>query len=364
MFDMPIKITNNWDELLKNRDVIGMDLNGVIQNPTTGDMYGQADEVIRRANKLGIPIYVISNSTMGEEAFTKKLSVLGYKKGVNYQGVLSAGMAFQELLRSDPKRLTGINLESYKIHAVGHMFDAVLEGTPFKKASSIEGADFSYMGIPQISDDEYKQLAPDVKKGFTPSYIVSGNWDVLAENEDAVNYFYNTKIKGISHTIINANQDKIVDEKTPEGTVRLARQGFFAAMAEKDGKNLIKIGKHYPYIFSLFTQQVLKDTGKIKANVAYFGDNLSTDVAGMEIFKKVCPEMIDPYHSTSVLCLNDFWSKNDAAVANVQKLMHNNSIDPKDGLRMLQTIVGQRALDAKAVPDVMSLWNTEKGVLR
>lgn len=357
MTNYKIGLVSSWKDLLRNRDAVVFDMNGVIQDPVSGKKYRPILEVLSEIKSQRTPVYIVSNSTMAEDVFINKLASLGYEYGKDYNWILSSGMAVNSLLNDeDLLKSQDISLKNKKIYSIGHVFSAIIESSSFELTEDIFQADFAYLGIPQITNSEYELLSEDIKKGFTKSYIVEGNWDVLASSAKAVEYFYSTKINGINLKIVNANQDKIVDEKTPYGTVSLARQGFFAEIAEREGKSLVKIGKPYSYIYSLFTNQILKSTGKKKANFVYFGDNMQTDIAGLNNFKKSEKSFVDD-NTVSVLCLNEYWMKNDDKVSSAIKLVQNGNLDK--GKELLCSVIVDKAISEKIFPDYVAVW--EKG---
>ncbi|MFI3242122.1 MAG: hypothetical protein R3Y43_06105 [Alphaproteobacteria bacterium] len=294
-------------------DVICLDLNGVIQDPQSGNTYPEAKKVIDFAKENEIPVVILSNSTMGEGAFINKMKDFGYVQGEDYQAVLSAGMSFKMSVADDPASLINKEIKNKKIYAIGHAFEALLEGTEFSFTKNKDEADFAYIGIPQLSPAQYKLLPDDLKSGFTPSEIVEGNWDVLSSSPEATQYFYDKYIKELSLPIMNANQDKVVSENVSYSSeaVSLYRQGQFATMAKEDGKNVIETGKPDIVMYQNFSKVIKDITGNEKSTVAFYGDNMGTDLKGY--IKASNLFSADSYH---VLCVNNYYIGIDSASEN------------------------------------------------
>lgn len=367
MFFYTPEYADNLEALFKNRDAIIMDFNGILYSPTTNEKYEQANEVIEKAKKMGIPTYIMSNSTSDATGIKKRLEEIGHFQGKDYQDILTAGETFRSALIDEPVLLAqNIDIKNHKIYAVGHMFDGLLKDTNFSTTNNPEEADFAYLGIPQLTTLEYEKLSDKQKEGFAPSNIIAGNWDVKKDTPEAAKIFFEKKMANLNMSLINANQDSFVDEFIGGKPITLIRQKYFADMYENAGNDVIKIGKHYPYMFKIMVNRIRADTQKVNPNIAYLGDNLSTDIRGIDLFKQkgklVDKQSLIDAQSVSVLCLNDYWANNDANLKLILEKINNKDLSARQGKEQLSKYVGKIGTDAGIVPDNIRTWTTNRGI--
>jgi HAD superfamily hydrolase (TIGR01450 family) len=277
-------------ELLSGYDILLVDLYGVIWSGTC--LFPAALDVLNKLMTLGKRIVIVSNISLVSETITEEYGRRGLLVGTHFTNFVTSGNAFRDILINHKLHFKTVkNPKKYFVYGAEN--SAAFSGTDFEKTSDLDEADFVYISITQISDDERDKM-PDTMKQYLHVARVDGDdrfWESVSVEPfvTTLKYFLD---KG--KPVVIANPDKVAlcaVLETPDSKEYvpkpIVKQGLLAQTYENMGGEVFAIGKPYPQIYrhaleNLATTMEISLGNICKKRIAMVGDSLETDIRGAE----------------------------------------------------------------------------------
>lgn len=248
------------EEVVNYGDGLIFDAFGVFWAGGKDGFYPGSLDVFKRLFERGIPIVILSNATQLSERSKAKYAVEGLDKQW-YISLLTSGQITREVFL-DQARLKEIGLhcprKTYWIYQSAHLKYGsphidIFKDTGYECVSTLEEADFIYVGIPHLNGEDQKDSS-----------------------------VFEEEIKSLVKTqkpMLVANPDRYVEEGKGEFVVR---QGEIGRIYESYGGRVFYLGKPSQIAFEMAIK-LLEKQGVQKDRIWMVGDNLETDILGANL---------------------------------------------------------------------------------
>lgn len=263
--------------ILEKYDVLLVDAYGVFWDGS--DFIKGTKDTMKSMVEKGKTVIVLSNATQRSADAIKKYAQLGLIQGEHYHEFVTSGEVIRKMLE-DGLVIKGNNLRKY--YTFGTHNQKLFEGLDYQP-SSLEQADFVYIGIPQLTKEQKESLG----NKYT-LYESSLTQDDGKPRWDAVDILaFSNEIEKIKKyptlPVLNANPDQAAPEKCKATkTVNfVVRQGAIADHLKEQKLDVYSVGKPYVDVYSYCRDILIKKGINLKlAKIAMIGDTIETDIAG------------------------------------------------------------------------------------
>lgn len=267
-------------DIKNNFDVFIFDVYGVIWNGR--EIYTDVPKVMKHLKQENKIIYILSNSTMLSSSFEKNYEAKGLKKGIHYDKVITSGEVARDFLLNKKLKFKN-NSNPINFYTVGLKNKSLFENTIYNSVDNPRDADFFYFGIPQLTEDQTKDVPSKLRDKFFLSKIRdNGEKQYSITTPD---FFKNEllKVKKFHLSGFNANPDigsfknDVLNKSTRYGLAQGAISEYYKNM----GGKVLEIGKPYGIVYDYIFDLLKKDNVKInKKRIAMIGDTIRTDIRG------------------------------------------------------------------------------------
>ena len=271
---MPIK---QFSELTKSYDVFLFDAYGVFKG--TCDFVKGALERMETLVNQGKKVIVLSNASSIAKEAKKSYEKKGLLEGKHYHEFVTSGEVTNYLLRCGKIYPRYNNPKVYTLGMENHL---IFKDTGYELTKDIDEADFAFLGIPQIYEDDIENYKKESKKEVSDLLFQGKLGDTCSTIVD----FYKYQLQRIFEKdlpLLNANPDYAVVAKFDGKEELIVRQGLITKLYQDMGGEVQEIGKPHPYIYKYITDEVFVKLGinKIKhPKITMVGDTLRTDIIG------------------------------------------------------------------------------------
>ncbi len=263
-------------------DVFIFDVYGVIWSGN--EIYKNIPETLQILKNEGKIIYILSNGTQLSAEWEKSYTKKGLIKGIHYDNVITSGEVTHNFLLNKKLKFKN-NTNPTKFYTIGLMRNkSLFEGTIYTQVENPKDADFFYMGIPVLTEEQIKTLPKNFYDKFFLSKI----------NEDGSDKQYSIttpeffkseleKMKELNLPAVNANPDlgafknDIINNSTRYGLA----QGSIVEYYKNIGGEIFEIGKPHSIVYNyIFKQLEINGISVNKNRIAMIGDTVRTDIRG------------------------------------------------------------------------------------
>lgn len=256
-------------DIINKYTVFLFDMYGVLWNGK--DFYEKALETLKTLKDKNRIVYILSNNSQLSDSLKKRVTE-EYR-----DGVVTSGEVAKRILEEG--KLNFKNKKDYKkVFIFGSKKVSLFDGTSYEVTENLDKADFVYISIPQLTEEEYKNYNGD--KSIFKKWK-NGNWDsiVIEPFLPYLEEYLNRKLP-----LLNVNPDysaQEIDVNTEEVNF-VIRQGAIAEKYRELGGEVVEFGKPNGNIYDFVFENIEKETGeKVDKNkVVMIGDTLRTDIKG------------------------------------------------------------------------------------
>lgn len=277
------KVLHDYDILLVDAYGVFRDGNGVIPG---------SNITFKNLMDAGKTVLVLSNTTQKSDKAVKGYAKKGIEKGVHCNDIITSGEIAYNMIQNEEIKFNKI-LNPKKVYYFGTPRKELFENSIYEE-SSIEDADFMYISIPQLKENEASNVSDEVKKEL----YVSNLFEETVYDSLIIDPFLPMLEEAKSYGLpaFNANPDTTALEGPKPGTVKgveigeekpnyVVRQGMIAEAYEKMGMEVIQAGKPYLDAYKYCIEVLKRDYGYTdetlkSAKIGMIGDNLHTDILG------------------------------------------------------------------------------------
>jgi len=276
-------------DIFKPYDVLLVDVYGVLwdgSKPIEG-----AAEALEKLKNQGKYIIILSNTTQLSGAAIEKFVPKGFVKGRHYHEYITSGEVLHQEICLGKLDFKGCsNPEKY--YQFGTPNKKLFSDSKYIEVDSLDKADFVYISIPQISEEELGKVPVELRDSIFESTLpkegIERCWDstdldvFMPEIERIV-------LRGLP--VLNANPDlraaevSLVESNESATVNFVIRQGAIAEKLQELGLEVVQTGKPYvsvyEYAFKLLEDRFnWSDKGGNISRVCMIGDTLETDIMG------------------------------------------------------------------------------------
>ncbi len=237
-------------------------------------------ETLKELVQKGKIVIILSNTTQRSAAAIEKYTKLGLVQGEHYHDLVTSGEVARKILES------GLVIEGKllnKYYTFGTPNHTLFEGLHYQ-ASSLEEAEFIYIGIPQFTKDQKEILEEKypLYESCLPKADQPPCWDTTEISA------FSTIIEELSESslpVLSANPDLMAPEKCKEThkTNFVIRQGYIAKALEEKKLKIRQFGKPYNEVYS-FCRDLLTNVYAVpnlkNSKIVMIGDTVETDILG------------------------------------------------------------------------------------
>jgi HAD superfamily hydrolase (TIGR01450 family) len=283
-----MKIYNNILELADKFDTFLFDAYGVFWDGS--EFYDGSRENMQQLKRFGKKVYILSNTTQlssdAEDSYGKR----GLNRGVHYDNIFTSGEVTRYMLISGILNELIPNVS--KVYQFGTPDKKLFGGTNYKIVDNLKEADFIYISVPKLTEDEYSVLKD--KYGEYLFESESSKEGARMWNSTIIEPF-SDKIKQMLDSglpVLNANPDYTASEGVNGQKIKIfaIRQGGVAEVLRQSGAKVVEFGKPSKIIYNyVFDKINILD----KSRICMVGDTLRTDIKGAnnaEIASVLCVE--------------------------------------------------------------------------
>lgn len=235
--------------------VVLLDAWGVFWGGSHLGLFPGAKETMQALVNQNKRVVILSNSTQLAQKEVQKLAHYGVLEGSHFHFLITSGEVTRKLISSrllpfpTPQKTYWLFGESHTRYS---SHEAVFEGSVYRRTESIEKADFIYVTVPLI--DQEDQTDPEV---FRASLL---------------------KISALKKPMLCPNPDQFAHEGNPPRPV--VRQGSIARLYEEMGGDVFYVGKPSSLMYEE-ALRVLSATGLYDLkDILMVGDTPETDIRG------------------------------------------------------------------------------------
>ncbi|MDR1494434.1 MAG: HAD hydrolase-like protein [Rickettsiales bacterium] len=277
-------IHQNLSEILEDVDVVILDAYGVFWN---GKSFNSNSRELMRSMMQNprLTVYVLSNATqLSSESIEnyRKKEGGGIVPNVHYHRLITSGDFVRSILL-EGKLAFKTNANPKYVYQMGIPNRALFEGTKYTEVDSVEKADFVYLSVPKLNEEQYRAYSrkEHLKESTSNSH---GNpnrtWNSLVIDPFMADL---KKIKKLGLPMLSANPDLTAEEAVKNSSDKsfVVRQGMIAQAYKKLGGEVKEYGKPDKDIYDIVFED-LKRRGRETAmdRIVMVGDTIRTDIIG------------------------------------------------------------------------------------
>ncbi|MDR1494920.1 MAG: HAD hydrolase-like protein [Rickettsiales bacterium] len=274
-------IYRNLQEIYDKFDVIMFDSHGVLWSGR--EFYENTKDLMAELVRKGKIVYVISNMTEVSSDAKKDYDNEGIVEGKHFHSLITSGEYTRRALlagelkfedRSNPTR----------VYMLGSPNTAMFKGTKYKVVQNIKDADFVYVSMPRLSEEQFKKY-PNKEQLRESALDLFGStartWDSLVIDPFIPEL---KKFKKYNLPMLITSPNLMVEESARGSNEKnlVVRHGAIAEAYEMMGGRVIRIGKPHREIFDLAVRDAEKRLArKLERNrILMVGDSIGTDICG------------------------------------------------------------------------------------
>lgn len=216
-------------------------------------------------------VCILSNSTTLSDGLKKRVEE-------EYRDfAITSGEVMNYILKNSKLEFK-VQKDYKKVYVFGKKGVPLFDGTDYEIVENLDDADFVYISVPQLTEEEYNNYSGD-KSIFRKSK--NGNWDSIKIDPflPQLDKYLEKKLP-----LLNANPDLTAaeaDANTGEISF-VTRQGCVAETYRNMGGEVLEFGKPNKNIYDYAFDDIEKTLNiKIdKSKVVMIGDTLRTDIKG------------------------------------------------------------------------------------
>jgi len=232
-----------------------LDAYGVFWSGNAQGAFPNAQTLMTKLFSSNKKIAIISNSTQLSVREIEKYKKHGFIQGTHFHSLTTSGDIAKQIF-SDEQLPFPIHNKKYTLFSPPTPKyaspSALFEGSSFAETSDPKEADFIYINVPHIDEEDQEEVT---------------------RFEDMVQSFLQ-----YNKPMMCANPDRFAHEGMPPRPV--VRQGSIATLYEKMGGSVFYIGKPSSQIYL----HALKELQAAKEEVLMVGDTPETDIRGARLF--------------------------------------------------------------------------------
>lgn len=268
-----LKIADRFDALL-------LDAYGVLWSGR--EFFPNVPETMEALRAQGKFLCIVSNTTQIAENARESYERKGLQIGIHYDAILTSGEVAHRFLLKQSLRFDGCQNPS-KFFVFGTPNRRLFEGTNYGMVADPAAADFIYTSIPQLDEDEMKNVDPQYLSAIHESALNSEDHRRFYDSERIEVFSQKLEfLKNLGKPILNVNPDQTAcekDRRTGENNL-VIRQGSIAKACRNNGLEVVEFGKPHAAIFEE-AMAILNGPGiSDRRRIAMVGDTLQTDILG------------------------------------------------------------------------------------
>jgi len=232
-----------------------LDAYGVFWGGNALGLFPGSEEIMRKLVSQGKIVGILSNTTQLSPKEMDKLNRHGLIQGEHYHFLITSGEITRQILLNKKLAFQTPTNKFFvfgEVHPKHSSHQVIFEGTGCHETSSLEEADFVYIGIPHIRGED--QTDPELFR---------------KEIE---------KLRQKNRPLICSNPDLYAHEGMPPKAV--VRQGSIARMYEEMGGQVFYIGKPYRMAYDAAMSHFEKYGLTRSSDILMVGDTPETDIRG------------------------------------------------------------------------------------
>ena len=274
------RIFNNILDIKDKFDIFIFDMYGVLWSGK--EIYKNVPETLQALKREGKIVYMLSNSTQLAFEFKKSYAKHGLIQGVHYDNAITSGEVARDFLLNKGLKFHN-NTNPRKFYTLGVKNKSLFENTIYNEVGNPEEADFFYVGVPQLTEEQIKFLPSELKDKVFLSKIKDNGEKQYSITQPDIFKEELLKMKELKLPAFNANPDigALKNDISNNSTRYGLAQGAIAEYYKNIGGEVLEIGKPYRQVYNYIFNQLQSRGIKINKNrIVMIGDTVRTDICG------------------------------------------------------------------------------------
>jgi HAD superfamily hydrolase (TIGR01459 family) len=259
VFSLPIFPSLEASLAERTATTLFLDAYGVFWVGNAQGAFPGAVQTMERLFASGKKIGILSNSTQLAQSEMTKYEKKGFVQGRHFHILVTSGELARAQFSSGtlpfptPRKTYCLFCPASSRYG-SHL--RLFETSPFRETDNLNEADFIYINVPHINDEDSESIEP-----FRP----------MVE-----------RFVASQKPMVCANPDRYAHEGLPARPV--VRQGAIALLYEQMGGKVLYIGKPYPHIYATALALLNLRSPTQKSEIMMVGDTPETDIRGARSF--------------------------------------------------------------------------------